>query len=59
MNPEERQEMRDRVAELLAATQGNAVAGAIVLLSDRLVGVLDGILSRLRTIEDKLSKGRT
>jgi hypothetical protein len=54
MNPEERKQMRDRLAELSVATQGEATAGAIVLLGDRIVGVLDGILSALRAIEDKL-----
>ena len=54
MNPEDRQELRDRIFELAVPAQGEAVAGAILLLGDRLIGSLDGILSALRAIEDKL-----
>ena len=54
MTPEDRQKLRDRVFELAVPTQGEAVAGALLLLGDRLVGSLDGILSALRAIEEHL-----
>jgi hypothetical protein len=55
MSPEEKDGLRARVEDITLAT-GEPTAAAIILLADRLVGVLDAILARLRGIEDKLNQ---
>lgn len=55
MNQEDQQDIRKRTIELIALTSPEgAGAAAILLLADRTVGVLEGILGALRAIEDKL-----
>ena len=54
MSPEEQWTLNQRVTELQQAAAGEATAAAILILGDRLVGVLDAILGRLRTIEERL-----
>jgi hypothetical protein len=53
MSPEDRIMIRNRVEEL-EALSNEATTAAILLLADRLVGSLDGVLSVLRTIEERL-----
>jgi hypothetical protein len=56
MTAEEQRTLHERLGELVAIADGGpTTAAAILLLTDRLVGVLDGILSALRAIEDKLN----
>jgi hypothetical protein len=40
--------------ELIEAGDGDVTAAAIIILGDRVVGALDGILSALRAIEERL-----
>ena len=54
MTLDEQQSIYDRVEELTRMAHGEATAAALLLLGDRVVGVLDGILSRLRAIADHL-----
>ena len=54
MTPETREVFNDSMRELIEASDGDVTAAAIIILGDRLVGVLDGILSVLRTIEEHL-----
>ena len=57
MSPEEQKSLHERTNELLSIAGDDVTAAAILLLADRLVGVLDGVLSRLRTIEQILDNG--
>ena len=68
MTPEEQQDIRARTRELVelalraaaashppsVCTGEAATIAVVLLLTDRLVGVLDGILSVLRRIEEHL-----
>ena len=54
MTYDEQGSLRERLKELALVTEKEMTAAAIILLTDRLVGMLDGILARLRAIEDSL-----
>jgi hypothetical protein len=55
MTPEDRENLHKRIAELTDYTDNEAVIGSIMLLTDRLIGMLDGILNVLRAIEEHLA----
>jgi hypothetical protein len=54
MNPENREVFSDSMRELIEASDGDVTAAAVIMLGDRLIGSLDGILSALRAIEEHL-----
>lgn len=54
MTEEDERALRLRLRDLVSIAGEATTAATILLLTDRLVGVLDGILSRLRSIEENL-----